>query len=204
MRYEAVIFDLDGTLYDKSRLPLYVVLSDLGHLRCLKAERTTRKELMGKDFGTEDEFYSLFFAAAAAKAGVTPERFRQWYFGRYMPDMARILSDHYRLYPWVEEVFASLRSSGVKTAVFSDYSAVPDKLSALGFSSTWVDLIADAPSFGGLKPSEASFRRLAKAMGVTPSQCLMVGDRQDTDGEGALAAGMSFSLYKGEGMPSLD
>lgn len=46
-----VIFDLDGTLYDNGRLPLYVVLHSLCSLRMLKAERSVRTEISGTYFG---------------------------------------------------------------------------------------------------------------------------------------------------------
>lgn len=167
----------------------------------LKAERYARKELGGKDFGGEDAFYEAFFATAAGKAGVSPDSYRRWYFGKYLPSMVKVLSFHYHLYPWVKEVFAGLRARGVKTAVFSDYGAVPGKLRALGFDPSWADKIADAPSFGGLKPSAASFLKMAAALGVSPSECLVVGDRADTDGEGARVAGMSFSLWGSEKEP---
>ena len=99
MRYRAVIFDLDGTLYDKSRLPLWLVLSNLSRIGWLKAERRVRKELKGMDFKTEEAFYEAFFANAAALSCTSAERYRKWYFEKYMPSMARALSRHYKLYP---------------------------------------------------------------------------------------------------------
>ena len=195
---------MDGTLYDKSRLPLRVVLADLRHIRWLKAEREARKQLKGKDFGSEDAFWEAFFGVASSLAGVSVEKYREWYFGKYMPSMAAVLSRHYRLRPWVKEAFADLRSRGVKTAVFSDYSAVGEKLLALGFDPSWADLVTDAPSLGGLKPSSASFRRVASALGLSPADCLMVGDREDTDGDGARAAGMAFRLLPNDGLFSIE
>ena len=37
---------------------------------------------------------------------------------------------------------------------------------------------------------------MAGNLGVAPKQCLVVGDRADTDGQGALHAGMSFVQFK--------
>lgn len=203
MKHRAVIFDLDGTLYDKTRLPLRVVAADTVHLPWLRADRCARKDLMGKDFGSEEAFYDALFRQMRTHllfpAG--EERLRAWFRDTYMPVTARVLRRHYRLRPWVRETFARLRAEGVRTAVFSDYSAVPEKLEALGFDAAWADIIADAPSLGGLKPSPASFLRLTRLLDVPPQACLMVGDRDDTDGAGARAVGMDFLQITGPEAP---
>ena len=205
MRPRAVIFDLDGTLYDKARLPLRVVAADWIHLFYLRADRYARKDLMGKDFGTEQAFYDALFRQMRTHIRIRVEDkwVREWFSGTYMPVIARMLKRHYRLRPWVPELFRQLREQGIRTAVFSDYSAVPEKLQALGFDPSWADVIADAPSLGGLKPSPASFLRLTERLGVPPQQCLMVGDRDDTDGAGARAVGMSFLQITGPEPPQI-
>ncbi len=192
MTVRAVIFDLDGTLYNKSGLAWRLALSQglRGNLRLLKREREVRKRLKGVDFGDEARFREAFFGAFGNP------RAQEWYDGQYMPDMVRILRGHYRIAPWVEPRVRQLRADGVKVAVFSDYGCVAGKLEAIGFDPAWADLIADAPSLGGLKPSKASFERLCGRLQVSPGECLMVGDRDDTDGEGARAAGMLFELLK--------
>jgi hypothetical protein len=47
-------------------------------------------------------------------------------------------------------------------------------------------------SFGAQKPAPGPFRIIAGDLGVSPGETLVIGDREDTDGVGALAAGMSF------------
>ena len=56
---KAIIFDLDGTLYDKSGLAMRLVWSQLqrGSLSLLKREREVRKELRGQHFESEEVFY---------------------------------------------------------------------------------------------------------------------------------------------------
>ena len=186
---KAVIFDLDGTLYDKSGLARRLITSQLlqGRLGMLKREREVRKILRGKHFGNEDAFYDAFFAQFDR-----PELARRWYFEEYMPDMVRILRKHYRTAPWVERSAMELRTNGVKVAVFSDYGFVREKLSAIGFNLAWADYLFDAPSLGGLKPCKESFERICQEMDMQPPECLMVGDREDTDGDGARSVGMAF------------
>ena len=186
---KAVIFDLDGTLYDKAGLARRLVWSQLrrGKLSLLKREREVRKALRGYHFKSEEAFYKVFF-----KQFSHPEQARRWYFEEYMPDMVAILRKHYRIASWVESQMLELRANGKKIAVFSDYGFVQKKLEAIGFRLSWADYLFDAPSLGGLKPCKESFVKICREMGMKPSDCLMVGDRKDTDGKGARSVGMAF------------
>ena len=185
---KAVIFDLDGTLYDKSRLPLRLVARQIlhGKLFMLKRERSVRKELKGQYFGDETIFYDAFFEHFHRRNA------KKWFLETYMPDMIKILQKHYRIAPWVEKSVLALRSKGIKIIVFSDYGCVEQKLDAIGFDRQLADYIFDAPSLGGLKPCKEAFIKICHAIDIAPQNCLMVGDRDDTDGEGAISVGMTF------------
>ena len=197
---KAIIFDLDGTLYDKSGLARRLVWNQLrrGRLALLKREREVRKELRGKHFESEEAFYDAFFARFNR-----PEFARNWYFEEYMPDMVAILRKHYRIAPWVEATMLELRTHGQKVAIFSDYGSVQGKLEAIGFRLSWADYLFEAPALGGLKPCKKSFVKICKEMQLQPSDCLMVGDRTDTDGEGARSVGMGFEFVRKAARPKL-
>ena len=85
-----------------------------------------------------------------------------------------------------------LREKGVKIVVFSDYGFVEEKLNAIGFDLQWADYLFDAPSLGGLKPCREAFMNVCKKIGIEPQHSLMIGDRDDTDGDGAKSVGMRF------------
>jgi len=153
----------------------------------LKREQEVRKELRGRHFESEEAFYKAFFDLFA-----NPEQARRWYFEVYMPDMVRILRKHYRMAPWVEKKVLESRANGQEVVVFSDYGCVREKLKAIGFNLDWADYLFEAPALGGLKPCKESFEKICQEMGMQPSECLMVGDREDTDGDGARSVGMAF------------
>lgn len=197
---KAVIFDLDGTLFDKSGLPLYLILKQFlrGRLVTLKKERNARSRIKGKFFGSEEGFYNAFFNEFGNKTA------RKWYFDYYMHDMTHILEKHYHLNPWVLDTVKRLKQKGIKVVVFSDYNYVKEKLEALGLDLSLVDYYFDAPCLGGLKPCKESFLALCEAIGEQPSDCIMVGDRDDTDGAGARSVGMPFVMVKKNEVPQLD
>ncbi len=182
--FRAVIFDLDGTLYDSSGLHRRVALKGLSRLSLLRLlrERRARKSLSGRAFGSEAAFKKAFFKKV-------PPR---WYLEEYLPGMADILRTHYQGREGLAALLQSLREAGVKSAVFSDYGFVREKLDALGIDPALFDGLYDAASLGGLKPCRESFIKVAEALGVRPQDALMVGDRSDTDGKGASDSGMQF------------
>ena len=188
----AVIFDLDGTLYDKSGLPLHLILADMLHINILKAERKARHVLAGCFFDTEQAYYAALYYKMSCLTKVTETGARNWCEQRYMPNMVRILKKHYRLFSWVEELMKELKGQQIKIAVLSDYGCVKERLEAIGFQLEWADLAIDAPSLGGLKPCREVFEKVLNLLGTTADNTLMVGDRDDTDGAGAAACGMRF------------
>jgi len=89
------------------------------------------------------------------------------------------------------------RAQGGKTAIVSDYPAAT-KLAALRVSGLFDVTIASGEDGGPktLKPSPEGYLLAAKRLGVTPEQCLVIGDRDDADGEAARRANMAFRLLK--------
>ncbi len=193
---KVVILDLDGTLYDKRCLPLRMVLGDLPECPLLLKERRVRKAMRGKWYGSQDAFYKTFYTKMAQHRLCTESFMRWWYVTTYMPLMVRILRQRCTPYPWVVPFLQQCREMGVHVVLLSDYGSAKEKVEALGVDTGLFDWIVSAPELGGLKPAPQLMDAVTGRMQVSPSQCIVIGDREDTDGAMARAAGAEFFCVK--------
>lgn len=194
MKIRAVIFDLDGTLYDNAGLPFLMVLHSIGHIRLLWCERKVRKEMAGLCYGDKDSTYNEFFKRIALVSGKSQDTIRDWYQNRYMPLQVQLLQKHFQPREWVLPTLDKLRQKGLLMACYSDYGFISGKLKAIGIPPEKFDLITDAPSAGGFKPCRKSLETVAALLGVRPEEALVIGDREDTDEVGARAANMQCMI----------
>ena len=79
------------------------------------------------------------------------------------------------------------------TPVVSDYPA-RKKLSALGVTDLFDAIVASGEPGGpvALKPDPRGYLLAAEQVGIPAAECLVIGDRDDADGEAARRAGMQF------------
>jgi len=193
----AAIFDVDGTLYDQGRLRRRMALelalhclrhpSGVAELRILRAFRSLRERLaLEPGEGVE----ARSFERAANVCGVAPERVRD-IVERWMQE-APLRHLRECRYAAVDELFAALRRRGIAIGVFSDYPAEA-KLGALGLAAEVVRSATD-PDVDRLKPDPRGLAVVAARLGAAPETCLVIGDRDDRDGEAARRAGMRFLL----------
>lgn len=201
MKTKGVIFDLDGTLYDNSALPAKLILYNIFHLRMLYSERIEHLHMSGRYYGPDRPFDELL-KRISMKTGYGLYQVKKWYLKTYMPSQVKALRKYHHSKPWVLPLLKELKSKGIKLACFSEYICVGEKLSALGIDPALFDVVTDASSAGGLKPCRRSFEAVANAMGLAPSEIIVVGDREDTDGAGAEAANMKFELVPKADFPA--
>lgn len=198
---QAVIFDFDGTLYDFKGLPKNLCLSSIPNLLKINAVQKTRKQMKGKDFSTPKEYQNHFFSLLKELGKFkSVEIAEEWYKKLYMLKMIQVLERKYTKRNSVEVLFRFLKSKNIKIAIYSDYGMLKERLLAVDFDEKFlsenVDLILSSEDFGCLKPAKKGFLEVVKKLEVNSENCLMIGDRFDTDGVGALNSGMMYIEIK--------
>jgi FMN phosphatase YigB (HAD superfamily) len=189
------IFDIDGTLYDSSHIHRRLFLARPLDVRLLLADRKTRKSLMGADYGDAETYYREFFSVLAHTARKSERFVRAWYFDAFMPRICRVLKKHYCPRPGCIALLETLTRTGIRFAIYSDYPLAADRLRALDIHVKDT-MIYSPDTFGAQKPAARPFLAIAEDLGIAPGEILVVGDRDDTDGAGAAAAGMGFVRVK--------
>jgi len=193
----AVIFDLDGTLYDNKGLPMKLVLADVWNMWVLAAERKARKQIKGNDYQDAAGVYdALFQRMSEVKHNLTVEKARTWYQEKYMPLQVALLAMYFQPRPLCIELLEAMKAKGIKLVLYSDYGHETEKIEALGIPTGLFDVIVSAAKMGGLKPCKEAMNRLMEMCNLNPATTLYVGDREDTDGECARSVGVPFYNVK--------
>lgn len=186
-----VVFDLDGTLYDKRPLEWFMVRRLLLALPRLLKYTRVRSGLAGADHGD-----------GAGIARVTLERLAdsvearakwgRWIREQYEPTLLRGLREASRPHEGVVELLARLRAAGLRIGLVSDYRGVPARLAALGLEMAAFDFVLVTEEVGAMKPAARMVEATLAGMGLPGDSLVMVGDREFTDQRFAEAAGMRF------------
>lgn len=188
-----IVFDLDGTLYEPPWfMKLKVTALLLGDLAVLRHVNPAREWVRRKQFEDGAALTRAFHGELGRRAGLGSDEAASWYEGRFIAAFLRVLEQDVRARPGLASLLQGLRDRGIKTAVLSDYGRVAERIEALRLPVTLFDDLASAEDAGALKPSPQPFLMSARNLGLDPGRILVVGDRDDMDGQGARAAGMAF------------
>jgi FMN phosphatase YigB (HAD superfamily) len=188
-----LIFDFDGTLFDYSGLPFYLILACPWDALTVYHERVSRKKFAGCDFGSADRYYAAYFAELSVQCRKPEPIARAWYFNRFLPRLIRVLKKHYAPRPGLQTLFDRFETrADLMVSIYSDYPVLQERLAALGVTPGARCRLYGPESFGAQKPAPRPFLTIAERMGVRPEETLVIGDREETDGMGALRVGMRF------------
>jgi len=193
MKFPAVAFDLDGTLYPNYRLNLRLVPFILKEQRLLRAFGKARTILRKSGGGTGGNFYEEQAKIIGEILGESAEKVME----KVEKLIYRGWEDHFkevRLFPHVEETLDALRRNGIILGLLSDFPP-ETKLKNLKIFGYW-DAIVCSERAGYLKPDTAAFLEMAKQMGAAPAQILYVGNSVSYDLVGAHKAGMKAALVR--------
>jgi len=184
----ATILDLDGTLYYQMPVRLCMALllalqcflpSGLRTLRLILAARKLYEQSLG-----ETERISVLAERFHIGVEAVQTMINEWMVEKPLP-FVRLFRDR-RLIADMEWA----RQHGIMLIVLSDYP-VAEKLTALGFRP---DSAYSAQELGCLKPCPDGLLRVLKDLGLTPQDCLLIGDRVDKDGRLAENIGMDYVI----------
>lgn len=204
--FRAWLIDLDGTLYRAApvRLAMACELA-AGNWRALRVVRAFRQEheLLRRNGSTEEHAESPYesqLAAAACRLScshdVVAATISEW--------MVRRPGKWLRVFRRRELIrsIERFRSAGGKTALVSDYPATA-KLAALGADHLFDAVVASGEEQGPkrLKPHPDGYLLAAHRLGMAVNECLVIGDRDDADGEAARRAGMAFHHIRRSAAP---
>jgi putative hydrolase of the HAD superfamily len=188
--FAAACFDVDGTLYRPGARVWWRALSTRGATRTLRLLKRAREGLRDRTFDDGDAL-RVVLAQEIARLGhlqqqhaaVLITRMRDTYWPLLLAGAAPRATHH---------ALRTLKEAGLRLAAFSDHDTRV-KLAALGLE-TLFDVVVCAEDVGAYKPHVKGFETVCHQLGLPPGTVVHVGDREDTDARGALAAGMGAVL----------
>lgn len=194
---KAWLVDLDGTLYSPGPLKLLMGLELLvlgtRHLPKIRVFREEHERLREEQVDCQGDPFGVQLERAASRLNCSPAELetviRDWMVRRPCKWLHR-----FRKQAMLAEIEAFRRAGG-RCALVSDYPARA-KLKALGAEHLFEEVVANGEPGGPpqLKPNPAGYLEAARRLGVEPRDCLVIGDREDADGQAARAADMAFRL----------
>ncbi|NLW32800.1 MAG: HAD family hydrolase [Fibrobacter sp.] len=190
---KGLIFDLDGTLY---RMQWYMrpLITIAVFPYCLRLPRflKIRNQFAGKDLNSRDHLLSEICKQLSAAEHSSEETILNWIVESFYPAFTNTMRFLRNSRPQLDQTLTNLRNSNIKLAVLSDFDHVQQRLINLSINPENFHTIASSEAAGALKPSPRPFLEIAEKWNISPSEIVVIGDRDDTDGEAARRASMQF------------
>ena len=203
VKYRAVAFDIDGTLYPSLGLYLKNIGFGLRHFRVLMKFSKVRHDLhaLAMDKAARPGlprdlagFRSLQARLLAESCGMTEAEAAAWVESVMYGELEDFFST-ITLFPGVEGALKALSSAGLKLAALSDFPA-PNKLRHIGLEG-FFEVAMSSEESGILKPAPEPFLDMARRLGVEAADILYVGNSPGLDIAGAHGVGMDAALRGG-------
>ena len=189
MRYDALIWDFDGTLldtYPPMSRDLQQTMADLGVTLPLE-------ELLARFQISRGEV----LAYCARQSGLTAEAVDR----AYRDDVARRGHPAAETFPHVRDILSRFQAAGGRSFLFTHRSeSVHLYLQKAGLTRYFTDVVSSGTVFAR-KPDPAGNLYLAETHGLDPARMLAVGDRE-LDVLAGKRAGMDACLFRGKGAPT--
>jgi FMN phosphatase YigB (HAD superfamily) len=199
-RLEAIVFDVDGTLYRQGpvrrrmalRLAAACVTQPLRTLDALRVIRSFRNNLetLRTVVGEGADHPAQQLRRTVEQTGMSEALVRslveEWMFERPLA----LIGGYPR--KGLHRFLRRALQLGIRLAAFSEYPC-ENKLESLGVREPFSVVVSSYdPEVRRFKPDPAGFLHAARQLGSCPETTLVIGDRDDADGAGARAAGMRY------------
>ncbi|TCC37148.1 HAD family hydrolase [Kribbella sindirgiensis] len=197
---KAVVFDLDNTLFDHTGCAVAGLRSWVTELGI-----TPTDELVAEWFVIEEDQFGRFLAGEITHQGQRRGRLRAFLpvLGLPVPATDAELDEvftgyltqytnNWIAYPDARPALEVARSNGWRIGVLTNGSTKQQnaKLRAIGLADL-IDVVCTSEELGVSKPDPRAYRRVCEALGVEPSETMMVGDNLELDVVAARAAGLT-------------
>jgi len=182
MRYDIVLFDLDGTLFDTSEGLFYYTAKIVEEYGLGKPDEATLKKTIGPFLG--DSFRHLF---GAKEEDVTPMVVE--FYRRYNKDGYKMS----KMYPGILSMLKNLKDNGIQIGVttLKQQQAARQMICDFGLAP-YVQVVYGASDDDSVSTKADTIRLALKALKPTPQQkVVLVGDSFN-DAVGAKATGLDF------------
>jgi len=184
-RYQALIVDLDGTLYFQTPVRLFMALSIL--VFCVIHPSRWKEVFLIRDYrklyakGIDHlERCTEMAQQYSIQENLVEQIVEEWMIQRPLP-FVRTFRDKRLL-----SLLSDCQKAGNKIIIYSDYP-VTEKLKALDFKP---DAAYAADDVGCLKPMSNGLLHILEEQNFIVSECLFIGDKKEKDGKCAENVGM--------------
>ncbi len=189
-KIQAVLFDVDGTLYPNYKMYIISVLFFFRHPHIARCFQRMRKEVRKIDH--IENFQHQQAVIMAADLGVSIDEaarvLEKYIYGQFVDMFSWI-----KPFRVVKSVLEDFRSSGLKLGVISDFP-VKKKLSFLELDEYW-DIVMSADEMGTLKPKKDAFQKASEKLNIPTDRIIYVGNHYLYDIMGAGSAGMMTAHF---------
>ena len=191
-RFDAVLFDFDGTIADTSRGIKNAIRYSLKEKQIPVGDEAALDYFIGPPL--YDGYHHVYHTEEPLTSELV-ELYRVYYGKQGVYEL--------ELYPGVKELLETLKAAGIKTAVTS---SKPMHFLSMAVPSVGIDHLLDAIIGPELKNKESNKTQLVQSgmarLGLTdPSRVCMVGDRHYDITGGKNAGTVSYGVTYGFGSP---
>ncbi|SHH45105.1 YjjG family noncanonical pyrimidine nucleotidase [Thermosipho atlanticus] len=200
MKYTMIYFDLDNTILDFDKSEEYALKKVFEYFKL-----DFQKEFLGIYKTINEKWWKLFAEGKYPKETIVVERFKEFFnnIGINLKDYKKVseiylehLSNAAIFIDGAEEFLYSLKSLGFRMAAITNgVDSVQQNRSKIARLDRFFEFVLTSEKVGKPKPEPDIFFYAEQITKIPLSESLYIGDKIETDYEGAKRANIDFILY---------